>query len=222
MVDEGRRWNQWVLDVRLTAPQRQEYQRRFVNTWKSWDQGVKDSFFQNHAQGVFSPLPLLSPYARNLLRARCRSQVLANLQNSPGDELARLLLAAHESAHRPGGERNPVLVAGPTPLTRDMVGQFGDFLEWGLDLGGGGGLTEAQRQVLQDLLMTSWKKGDDACKAAVVRHLRTWRDAVGLSDAERAGVQEKVHPDLVAQLRSTATPLNRWLLEIAGKEQAAP
>src|SRR5262249_28260521 len=157
MVDEGRRWNQWVLDVRLTAPQRQEYQRLFLNTWKSWDQGVKDHFFQNHAQGVFGPLLPLSPYGRNLLRARCRSQVLADLRSSAGDELARRLLAAHESAHRPGGERNPVLVAGQTPLTGDMVGQFGDFLEWALDLGAGGGLTEAQRQILQHLLMKSWQ-----------------------------------------------------------------
>jgi hypothetical protein len=115
-----------------------------------------------------------------------------------------------------------VLVPGPTPLTRDMVGQFGDFLEWGLDLRAGGGFTETQRQVLQDLLLTSWKQRDESWKAAFVEHLQTWQDLVQLSDGERARVQEKLRPDLVAQLRSTPTPLNRWLLEIAGKEQNQP
>jgi hypothetical protein len=221
MVDQGRRWNQWVLDVRLTAAQRQEYQRLFVNNWKSWDQAVKNSFVENHAQGVFSRVMLLSAYDRDMLRAQSRSKLLTDLEDRPDDELARLLLAAEDTAHQPGGERNPVLVDGQTPLTRDMVSQFGDFLEWALDLRAGG-LTVAQRRELQDLLTESWKKRDDSWKAAFAGHLEKWDELVSLSDGERAKVQKEVGPVLVAQLRSTPDPLNRWLLEIAAKKQGQP
>jgi hypothetical protein len=131
-------------------------------------------------------------------------------------------VAVHESAHRPGGERNPVLVPGQTPLTGDMVSQFGDFLEWGLDLRAGGGLTVAQRQELRDLLTSSWRKGDDSWKTAVVGHLQKWGGVVGLGDADRTKLQEKVRPALVAQLRGTPTQLNRWLLEVAGEGQKQP
>jgi hypothetical protein len=136
--------------------------------------------------------------------------------------LQRREQAVHESAHRPGGERNPVLVPGQTPLTQDMVSQFGDFLEWALDLRASGGLTVAQRQALRELLMNSWKKRDDSWKADFGGHLQKWHDLVRLSDGERAQVQEKLQPALVAQLRSTPNPLNRWLLGIADKEQNQP
>lgn len=219
MVDQGRRLIQWILDVRLTAPQRQEYQQLFVNNWKTWPQVVKDTYFKGNFQGVLTQLPQMSPYARDLLRAQRQSQLLADLQKSSGDELAGLLLAVHESAHRPGGERNPVLVRGKPPLTRDMVGQFGDFVEWGLNLRVRGGLTVSQRQMLRDFLMESWEKRDDSWKATFVEQLRKWRVLVGLSDVESARLQEQLHPALVAQLRRTPNQLNHWLLEISSKEQ---
>jgi hypothetical protein len=221
MMDQGRWLIQWILDIRLNASQRQDYQRLFSASWKSWEPAVKDGYFKSNTQILLS-LPLMSAYSRDLLRAQRQAQLLAELEGSSGDELAQLLLSVRVRAHRPGGERNPVLVPGRLPLTQDMVSQLGDFLEWTLDLEASGGLTPSQRQELQAMLIRSWEKGDDSWKTAFGQHLQTWRDILRISDAERARWREKHHPALIAQLRRTPTQLNRWLLELTRKEQNRP
>jgi len=218
MVDQGRWLIQWILDIQLSAPQRQDYQRLFIANWKSWDPVVKDGYFKNNAQ-VLLNLPLMSAYSRDLLRAHRQVQLLADLESSSGDELAQLLLALRVLAHRPGQERNPVLVPGRLPLTQDMVSQLGDFLQWALDLQGSGGLTPSQRQVLRELLMRSWEKGDESWKTALGQHLQAWRDILRMSDVERARGLAKLHPALIAQLQGTPSSLNRWLLEITRNDQ---
>jgi hypothetical protein len=219
MVDQGRRWIQWLLDIRLTAPQRLKYQRLFVENWKTWDKGVKDAYVKSDAQDALNRLPQMSPYSRDLLRAERQSQLMAVLQQSSDDGLAQMFLSIRESVHRPGGERNPVLVAGATPLTQDMVNQFGDFVEWGLDLKDGRGLTAPRREALRDLLKNCWEKGTDTWKTALVKQLQDWQQLLRLSAPDRAKVYAKVHPELLAHLRRTVSPLNRWLLEVWGAKE---
>jgi hypothetical protein len=223
MVDTWRRFVEWVLDVRLTEQQRQEYQHLFINDWKKSHQAAKDYLLKTATAGLLGQLPLLNDHTRNLLRAEVRPKVLADLRNGSGAELSRWLLAIYESAHRPGGERNPVLVPGNPALTQHMVSRFGDFVEWVLDLRVTGGLTARQRQVLRDVIVHYWKKGDDSWRAGFLQHLKTWSVIAQLSDAQRTKLYEKLHPAFVARLRNARDhQLSQWLLAIYHQEQNQP
>jgi predicted Zn finger-like uncharacterized protein len=210
---------EWILDVNLTEPQRQEFQRLFVNDWKKMDQTAKNDSLKTSAEGLPSQLGGLSNYDNHLLRAQAQSQYLAALRNS-GNELSRWLLAVHDSVHKPGGKGNQVLEPGNPSLTQSMVSQYGDFIEWVLALRLSDGLTELQRQDLKEVVMKDWQIMDKSGKHSFLGLLKKWNEITRASDADRAHSLEELQPKFLTRLRSELDhEPSRWLLRVYDQEQ---
>jgi hypothetical protein len=219
-VDTWRRVVEWALDVRLTEQQRQEYQRLFINAWQQADRAAKDNLLKAATEGLLGRLPFLNNYTRNLLRAELRPTFVAGMRKSFGVELSRWWLVVYESAHRPGGGRNPLLVSGDPPLTQDMVSAYGDFIEWALGLKVSGGLTGPQRQVLRGMVTDNWKKMGKPGKDNFLDLLKNWSATAQLSEAERSRWHARLHPEFLSRLRGAGDQeQSRWLLAIYNQEQ---
>jgi len=219
-LDKSRMFSEWLLDVGLTDRQRQEFQQLFINDWKKLPQASKEIAIKGAVEGWPSQLPMLNNYDRNLLRAQLQPQFLASLEQNPRHELSRWLLEVYQSAHKLDGERNHVLVPGKTPLTESIVSQYGDFIEWILALKMSGGLTDAQRQDLRQVLMSDWQKIDQAEKDSFLRLLKRWNAVAQLDDAARSQLHQQLQPQFLAHLVSTPDhEPSRWLLEIYDREQ---
>ena len=217
------RWTafiEWLLDIDLNEEQRRECETRFVHDWDSMDQPAKNAALKVFSEGLPAHLDLLNNYARNLLRAERQPKYLAELHQSSGREFSRWLLAIYESAHKPGGPRNPVLASGDQPLTRVMVTQYCDFVDWVLDLRATGGLTAAQRQSLQDAVVTAWPRMGKAEKDRFIKLLENWGKVIQLDNARRVKYQSKSCGEFLAQLRRTPNQdPGRWLLALYDHEQ---
>ena len=217
------RWTafiEWLLDIDLNEEQRQECKTRFVHDWDRMDQSAKDAALKVFSDGLPAHFDRLSNYARNLLRAERLPKYLAELHHSSGHEFSRWLLAIYESAHKPGGPRNPVLASGDQPLTRVMVTQYCDFVDWVLDLRATGGLTAEQRQSLQDAVVTAWPRMAKAEKDRFVKLLENWGKVIQLDDGRRVKYQRKSCGEFLAQLRRTPNQdPGRWLLALYDHEQ---
>ena len=168
MMDLYRTAMDYVLDVRLTDRQRDEYQRLFIEDWNKNDP-------KQWAQNIESWRQLLSlrPYARRVRRAGLLLPLLDRLPKSDA-ESDHWLQTAYEAGHKPGGERNPVLADGDLALTRDVVDQYCDMVEAVLDFSVSKGLTDAQRRDLEDLLVKDWKGMDQAARGDFLQTLQNW------------------------------------------------
>jgi hypothetical protein len=220
MVDQSRRMIEWVLDIQLTEQQHREYQQRFVSEWKKLDQAARDRSFTTGGTELPAQLPLLSRYQRNLLRAGLQPKFLTRLRQPSGTELSPWLLALYETTHRPGGDRNPILVPGTPALTQRMASQYGDFVEWALDLRHSGGMTVSQRQKLQAMVVSDWNDMEGTEREEFIQFLENWTATAQLPPAERTRRQEQFLPDFLAQLRSASDhEPSQWLLKLYSSEQ---
>ncbi|AHG93409.1 hypothetical protein J421_5874 (plasmid) [Gemmatirosa kalamazoonensis] len=178
---------EWVLDVRFSDRERWELQQLEVSMWGQRDAAWKQNWV-TFIPGWWTTMTSLGPVERTVLRVQARTNVLAEIRQTPGDPFDRWRLARYEAAHRPGGDMNPVLVAGAVPLTQDMVTQYCAFVEWRrrLQLTG---LGAQQRQQLQQLVVADWKSGDAAARQALLADLGWWLQVFpGLTDAQRQDV----------------------------------
>lgn len=178
---------EWVLDVRLGPQERRELQQFQVAQWAEKDAAWKGNWIAV-IPAWWTTMASLGPVERTLLRVQARTNVMAEIRGNPAEPFNRWRLAQYQKVHRPGGEMNPILVAGTVPLTQDMVTQYCEFVEWRwrLQLTG---LGAQQRQQLQRLVVADWKTGDATARQAFLADLRWWLEVFpGLSEAERQNV----------------------------------
>lgn len=207
---------EWLFEIRLTEPQRRDCRELWVQHWKETDQLKKDRFwlYANAELQWWNKVAKQSEAERAELRAEKRLPFLARLGKST-DRLERLLLELYQSAHEPGAERNPILVATIPPLTQDMVDEGRRLLQWVLDVR----LTAPQRQVFQESVMKSWLNMDESWKDGFLQRLQVWNVITQLGDAEQTRLREKLRPELLAQLRSApADEASQCLLEMYDKQ----
>src|SRR5262249_44795273 len=135
-LDQLTAYGEWLLDIQMTPPQRQEWQQLFVNTWKKADPKSKESFLANAQPQLkwYGEISNLTDEQRREIRARQQPWFVATLKKASNPE-DRFLLTLYETGHRPGGDRNPILVAGTTPLAQDTLDKSRMFSEWLLDVG---------------------------------------------------------------------------------------
>jgi hypothetical protein len=178
---------EWVLDVRLGPRERRELQQFQVAQWAEKDAAWKRNWIAV-IPAWWTTMANLGPVERTLLRVQARTNVMAEIRGNPAEPFNRWRLALYQRVHLPGGEMNPILVAGAVPLTQDMVTQYCEFVEWRwrLQLTG---LGAQQRQQLQRLVVADWKSGDATARQAFLADLRWWLEVFpGLSEAERQNV----------------------------------
>ena len=161
-------WAEYLLDIPLTAQQRQDFQPLFVAAWKKGNPKAEAEKLNK----TWDNLMRFNRCQSHWLRAATRPGWVEGLRNDKNpDDLERWLLAAYELAHKPGGERNPILVDGDPPLTHDDLQQYGEQVEGALDLSVLNGLAPDQRQHLQDLVVGDWKGMDKAAREAFLREV---------------------------------------------------
>jgi hypothetical protein len=220
LVDHGRNIIEWALDVRLTEQQRREYEQLFINDWQKLSQAAKDKSIADSRPEVARRLLQLQGYQRDSVRGELQPDLLARLRNKADSAICQWWLAVYESAHKPGGERNAVLVPGSPALTQRMVNQYGDFIEWALDLRMSGGLTATQRQQLRAMVVRDWKGMERSDKEDFVQFLENWTAIAQLKPAERTQRQQQFLPEFLDQLRgATDHEPSQWLLKLHGREQ---
>jgi hypothetical protein len=217
MIDLDTAFVETILDVRLSEEQRQEYRRVFVEYWMGIDLNEK----RQRAKNIESvaQLPTWSNYKRIEVRTVNQPRFLAWWAKAP-DGCAQWLAAFHQSAYKPGGARNPVLVDGEPPLTLLVVDRYADYLVVMLDLSLSDGFTAPQRQTLQDYLVTDWKKMDAAAKEGFLADLKHWSQAAGRGAAEAGKYITAERPKLLARLSLAGdNPRSRWLLDLMTQER---
>jgi hypothetical protein len=168
MMDLYRTAMDYVLDVRMTDQQRNEYQRLFIEDWKKND----PKQWTKNIESWRKPLSM-GTYSRRVWRAWQRPALLERI---PKVDAAsnQWLQTAYDAGHKPGGERNPILAAGDPPLTRDVVDQYCDMIEGLVDFSVSGGLTAVQRQDLEDMLVKDWKGMDQAARDDFLKTEQKW------------------------------------------------
>jgi hypothetical protein len=211
------RWTahvEWLLDIQLTAEQRHECQRLWVQRWQETDQAHRDRFWTgaNVALAWQKEVAAKSAAERNDLCALPRARLLARLRTS-SDPDERLLLAAYESAHKPGGVRNPILVAGAAPLTQAVVDQSRRFIEWALDIR----LSQQQRWEYQARMVRDWEYLDQAAREATVKN--SGEELVGklsrLTAEQRNQLRAELRPGILSRLQQqSGDELSPWLLAV--------
>jgi hypothetical protein len=204
-----------LFDFRFSAAQRREAVRLLVAEWKTLKPAKKKEWARNNA--TWTNLPTMRSYGRNWQRACLQTKLLDHFRRDDASARDRWLLNLYETAYRPGSDRNPVLVAGKSPLTQQLVDRYGDYLEVVLDLSISGGFTAEQRKVLQGYLVKDWKKMSAEDRDELLADLKTWLDAAEAGTGNKA--VGALRPKLLAQLQ-TARDNQRslWLLEIRAQE----
>jgi hypothetical protein len=219
VLDQWTAYAEWLLDVSFTKQQREQFQEMFRTDWQKLEPSARAAFLSENGSGLPSQLPRLSNYQRDLKRNQRLTPFLASLQSSDSAS-ASWLLGVYKAAHRRDGERNPVLVLGEPALTLSMVNQYGDFLEWVLDLKHRGGLTKLERNSLRDIMVDEWKTMEITDKDGFLSLLDRWRIIALLNDAERTKHHERIHSEFLSQLRNRADDEpSQWLLAIHDEEQ---
>ena len=209
---------EWVLDVRLGDRERRELQQFQVAQWAQNDLAWKRNWMAV-IPAWWTTMVNLGPVERNLLKVQARTNVMAEIREAPAEPFNRWRLVRYQAAHNPGGEMNPVLVTGTVPLTQDMVTQYSEFVEWRwrLQLTG---LGAQQRQQLQQLVVSDWKRRDEAARQDFLADLKWWLEVFpGLSDGERQNVLYKGQHNgaYIERLhRSPSVDARSWYLGLEG------
>jgi hypothetical protein len=210
---------EWLFDLTLTPEQRAEYQRLFTKVWKELDKSSK----VNLAKGIEmwgEASASWTAFHRNLARALYLPRALATGAGKDATEADRWLVALYETAYKPGGARNPVLVQGKLELTQALVDRYGDYLEWILQLSLSGGLTRAQRQLLQEYLVKDWKTMGASGRDEFLANIKKWAEVAPQGAKGWNRWRETLQPKLLAQLRSERdNPRSQFLLQLYAKEQ---
>jgi hypothetical protein len=201
---------EWVLDLKLTEPQRREFKGLYVESWKKLDKGERKKTARSVEEGR-ETLSRLSPYHLNKLRLATQPAWLANWRKPGAFAPNRWLADLHEETTKPGGSNNAVLVPGDPALTQLSVNRYGDYVEWVLDFSTSGGLTAAQRKVLKDYLVKDWKKMD---RDAFLATVKEWVEVAAQKPEVWRKWTEAERPKLLAQLYTARDDeRSRWLLE---------
>jgi hypothetical protein len=216
-MDQRLLFVEWLLDLSLTDHQGQEYQRLFIKEWNNADRSKKAAIVKQ-IEDWAPALAKLNLPSRNLNRAAFQPRFLAVWRKDGADVDDRWLLSLYETTYRPGGERNPVLVAGQPPLTQSQVDRYADYLEYVLDLSLSG-LNKPKREILRDYVVKDWKKMDRAARQEFLDTLKKWED-IAQRPAERNEWGSAMRPKMLAQLRlARDDERSLWLLGLHDKEQ---
>ncbi len=116
MAQKATNFFEWVLDIRFTPGQRQEFQNSLVESWLA---GRRDDM-QSALQIIqFSDQLTVtkSVSEREIVRLQLQPGVVAQLRAQSSSDLARWVLGIYDAAHKPIAPGNP-------PLTQQVVDSY--------------------------------------------------------------------------------------------------
>jgi hypothetical protein len=134
-------------------------------------------------------------------------------------ERTRWSRTLYESASRPGGARNPVLVDAEPRLAQLVVDHYRDYLEIMIDLSVSGGFSTQEREILQDYLVKGWKKMGADARKELLADMKRWSDEAGRGGGAADKCIQAMRPRLLAELGiARENPLSQWLLAVRERE----
>jgi hypothetical protein len=192
---------QWYLDFPFTEANRQQYLELVQKEWPRLDRAKNIESFKS-LERDFADFLRMDRIQTACARAASQADYVKRLRAST-DESDLWLVRQFDAARVPGGDRNAILVAGDPPLTQDLVKNYGDYAQWALNLSYSRGLTEPQRQVLQELLINDWKKMDQAATHGFVEQTKKWLEIMQANPSEYKQWRAAMQPKFLAYLAST-------------------
>jgi predicted Ser/Thr protein kinase len=197
---------EWVLDLNLTDPQRAQWQRGWTDAFRKKNDNAKAQTLSAVRANVqfWDGMAKAGETQRDLLRFQIQAGELAFLRQSPESE-HKLLVSLYDESHKPGGERNAVLVAGDPPLTQDMMDLYRTAMDYVLDLR----MTGGQRAEYQRLFIEDWKKHDPKEWA---KNIESWRKPLSLNAYSRRVWRAGQRSPLLDRLPKSDAGSDQWLL----------
>jgi hypothetical protein len=213
MADEYRERWEWYFDVQLSDQQRKQFHRLMISYWQKSNLSHKQGLAKGYArsQEMYTEHLQLKGQEQELNRSQVRSRWLGVLRKDT-HPLSRYQIALYENAHKPGGTKNPILVAGEPPLTKALMDQRLLVAEWLLDLR----LTPEQDAEYRGLVLKEWKNSDRATRAKLGKVITVWGEWLPRSNAyERNMNRAAVLPRcLLLWSDKDAGADDRWLLAL--------
>jgi hypothetical protein len=206
---------EWALDLTFTDQQRRESEELCIEDWKTKNRSQRELSAKTTVRN-YQSMSKLRPFQLNMLRLSTQPASLAKWSKPGSSALDQWLVALYEEAWKPGGTRNPILVAGDLALTQQAVVRYSDYVEWVLDFSASGGLSTQQRRILKDFLVKDWKKMD---QGAFLAKVKEWVEMAALQPQVWRNWSEAERPLLVAQLYAVKDERSRWLLETFKQER---
>lgn len=207
-VDQERAYLEWVLGLKMSEQTRTLHQRALVADWKEWDRDSRSRFLQGVE--TWSKMGRASGFDDAWRRTHNRGPVLLSICSKPDLFDALLALDLPSGGAPPADpDRDRVLVPG-SALTRGVVDQFSELIEWLFDLE----LTRVQGAALQELLIDEVKRGDKPAQEGTLSSIRFWGRVGRLNATDRRLVRAAYVPEFVANLPGTKDKTDRWLLSV--------
>jgi hypothetical protein len=212
LLENTRALREWLLGIELTKQQRGVWRQRFLEDVKK----LPDAERSTRITGYQGDARLLQELAKQSGPERGREQAsrqpayLEILRKSPY-QCDKMLLGLYEEAYKPGGTKNPIVVAGEPPLTQQMMDQRFRFVQYLLRLR----LTERQRREYQELFVKEWQRSDKAKKEGLVKSFAMWQPLPTWNDYTRNQLRALNLPLFLAGWsKKGADEDDRWLARL--------
>jgi hypothetical protein len=205
LLEKRLKYLEWLLDTQFTAKQRTDYQRLLMQTWKT-AKPARQKRMEEYMTKDAEALDQMTPEERVAQQRATLPRMIAAFEKStyPGE---RWIADQYRQLYKPGGPKNPILVAGDPPLTQSMVDLETAVVEMLLDVR----LTVEQRQKYQQLVLEHWKKADQEERAKWAKSLGTWAKLPTYTNYRRSVARALDQPRNVETWRKDTSALSRWL-----------
>jgi hypothetical protein len=205
LLEKRLNYLEWLLDTQFTASQRTDYQRLFMQAWRT-AKPAQRRHMDRYMTADAERLEKMGP------EERVRQQQATLLRLLPGYEKStypgeRWIAKQYQDLYKPGGANNPIRVGSDPPLTQRMLDLETAVVELLLDLRFSG----EQRQKHQQLLLEAWKKADQDHRVKWVNGMGTWARLPAWGNYRRSVARAFDQPNNFERWRKGSSDLDRWL-----------
>jgi hypothetical protein len=212
-VDLYQQMWEWYCEIQLTPEQRRQHTQQFITFWKNSGPDVTKPLVAGYSdmEKEWRGILKLKGAEQQRKRLDLRANWMAALRKAT-DEPSRFLVTVYDDAYKPGGTKNPILVAGDPPLTQAMIDVDAATVELLLDLR----LTDEQRRKFRDLWIEDWKSWDATTRQGVARIIEGWANLLPTFNNHERNLQRALdQPRLLKEFRKNDSGgLVRWLLAL--------
>jgi hypothetical protein len=203
---------EWYCDVSLTAKQRDQLESAFTRLWKKRQKAANRQALERHhaLETEWQALQKMEGEDRERRRAQRQAAWIDNMRQAK-DDVCLLLVPIYDAAYKPGGARNPIVVAGDPPLTQQMLDIETAFLECVFDLA----LTPQQRAEHQRLYVEKWKGLDKERRDNNVKGNKTFAKLPAYRDYDRHLTRALNFPRMLkACSEALDDPICHWFMPL--------
>jgi hypothetical protein len=200
---------QWYCDIKLTPEQQREFQKRYIMFWKKRDKASNQKLLATYEtmEKEWRDTLKLEGAEQKRKRDKVRDNWMAALRTFK-DDLSPFMVSLYDSAYKPGGTKNAILVASDPPLTEKMLELNTCVVEMMFDTP----LTDEQRREFRQICIDDWKKADRAKRQDFARTWESQADVPTWNNLVR-NVKRAFNLQInIEKARKATTATDRWLV----------